>query len=249
MSTSNPCSPRPVRYHAFTLVELLTVIAIIGILAAIIIPTVGKVRQIARRAVCASNLRQIGIATFNFAADNKDWLPGYQRTDNSNGLDQTAKPKGYVGGGQLMVYLNSYLGGTGSSGLLMNRIFVCPANTMAVDQFATSSDQPLASWYIGLKARLTTSAVLKNAIGWSGNGSLSVKIMQLENPKAAVYLSDQDAELIEVGMKDLKNAVFPKSQYSHLLPPAAVHGNVRNVLYFDGHVQAVGKDVDPHEKL
>lgn len=48
--------------RAFTLIELLTVIAVIGILAAIIIPTVGGVRENARRSVAASNLRQIALA-------------------------------------------------------------------------------------------------------------------------------------------------------------------------------------------
>ncbi|EIQ01957.1 prepilin-type N-terminal cleavage/methylation domain-containing protein [Opitutaceae bacterium TAV1] len=57
---------------AFTLIELLTVIAIIGILAAIIIPTVGKVRSMARATQCASNLRQLGVAASLYAGDNKD---------------------------------------------------------------------------------------------------------------------------------------------------------------------------------
>jgi prepilin-type N-terminal cleavage/methylation domain-containing protein len=60
----------------FTLIELLTVIAIIGILAAIIIPTVGKVRETARRTVDSSNLRQIGQAALIFASDSNDQLPG-----------------------------------------------------------------------------------------------------------------------------------------------------------------------------
>ncbi len=66
-------SDRPVR--GFTLIELLTVIAIIGILAAIIIPTVGKVRQNARIATSTSNLRQLGAAAQLFAAENRDTLP------------------------------------------------------------------------------------------------------------------------------------------------------------------------------
>jgi len=60
---------------AFTLIELLTVIAIIGILAAIIIPTVGTVRDKAQRAVDANNLREITKAAQIFAGDNNDRLP------------------------------------------------------------------------------------------------------------------------------------------------------------------------------
>lgn len=61
--------------QAFTLIELLTVIAIIGILAAIIIPTVGSVRQSARESVNKSNLRQLGMGANIYANDNKDRFP------------------------------------------------------------------------------------------------------------------------------------------------------------------------------
>jgi prepilin-type N-terminal cleavage/methylation domain-containing protein/prepilin-type processing-associated H-X9-DG protein len=51
----------------FTLIELLTVIAIIGILAAIIIPSVGKIRESAQRAKSASNMRSIAQAYATFS--------------------------------------------------------------------------------------------------------------------------------------------------------------------------------------
>ncbi|MDP2137855.1 MAG: type II secretion system protein [Candidatus Didemnitutus sp.] len=62
----------------FTLIELLTVIAIIGILAALIFPTVGKVRETAQRTVDANNLREIVKAAQIYAADNQDRLPDPQ---------------------------------------------------------------------------------------------------------------------------------------------------------------------------
>lgn len=64
--------PRP--SLAFTLIELLTVIAIIGILAAIIVPTVGKVRDSARAAQCLSNLRQMGLAARLYAEETNGRL-------------------------------------------------------------------------------------------------------------------------------------------------------------------------------
>lgn len=68
--------PRPhAATAAFTLIELLTVIAIIGILAAILIPTIGAVREKAQRAVDANNLREIVKAAMIYAADNNDRLP------------------------------------------------------------------------------------------------------------------------------------------------------------------------------
>jgi prepilin-type N-terminal cleavage/methylation domain-containing protein len=63
------------RPTAFTLIELLTVIAIIGILAAIFIPTIGSALDKAKRAVDASNLREIVKAASIYAQDNGSNLP------------------------------------------------------------------------------------------------------------------------------------------------------------------------------
>jgi prepilin-type N-terminal cleavage/methylation domain-containing protein len=78
-STVHPSVPR----RAFTLIELLTVIAIIGILAAILIPVVGKVRQQARQSQGLSNIRQTGMGLITYGTANRR-LPGWFDYDTNN---------------------------------------------------------------------------------------------------------------------------------------------------------------------
>ena len=63
----------------FSLIELLVVIVIIGILAALIIPAVGKGTSLAARNKCLNNLRQIQVATVAYAAENNGQFPSAER--------------------------------------------------------------------------------------------------------------------------------------------------------------------------
>ena len=61
--------------NAFTLIELLTVIAVIAVLSAILIPAVGRARESANQSKCISNLRQIGVAVQSYANEHKGRYP------------------------------------------------------------------------------------------------------------------------------------------------------------------------------
>ncbi len=63
------------RGDSFTLIELLVVVAIIAALAAMLLPALRNARESAKRAACASNLRQIGWAVHMYADDWNGWLP------------------------------------------------------------------------------------------------------------------------------------------------------------------------------
>ena len=67
--------------RGFTLIELLVVIAIIAILAAILFPVFARARENARRAICMSNLKQIGLGVMQYTQDyDEHYSPAYDGT-------------------------------------------------------------------------------------------------------------------------------------------------------------------------
>ena len=84
--------------RAFTLVELLVVIAIIAILIALLLPAVQMAREAARRAHCANNMKQITLAMLNHEQMHGSLPPGVPSCSHKNWVTGTQESGGYCDG-------------------------------------------------------------------------------------------------------------------------------------------------------
>jgi prepilin-type N-terminal cleavage/methylation domain-containing protein len=89
--------PRSCSRFGFTLIELLVVIAIIAILAAMLLPALSSAKEKAKRISCLNNMKQLGVATMIYAADNEDRVPAAMYTPGSGGPWQTYLLTGVAG--------------------------------------------------------------------------------------------------------------------------------------------------------
>ena len=72
---------------AFTLIELLVVVSIIALLVSILLPSLSRARELAKRAVCVSNAKQLVLAVSLYAADNEEQMPYHCNADPTSNRD------------------------------------------------------------------------------------------------------------------------------------------------------------------
>lgn len=207
--------------RGFTLVEMLVVIGIIVILAALLFPLLSKMRRSADLASGQSALRNIGTAIASYTAENNTRLPSI-----SQWTEFVVKQKRGPGD-DLMYHLAPYLGGDA----LAAKDYV-PGTASA--GFVRKVDPwTVACYMVTPYTKLTDGSVTRFAFGYrAAGGDPAVKGMsmaRIANPEKQFALIDLDAEIRTID--GARAGAAP-----HLLPEP-MYGDRRLALFLDWHVE------------
>lgn len=230
----------------FTLIELLVVIAIIGILAALLLPALSQARNYAKMAVCASNLKQVGLLFGVYQNDFDDYNPRGSATTftdtetppGSSGIEFTHMYRGQMFAAGYINHHNN-ISRTGAA----NTQLFCPSmkeqgKTYGMVNQPWPTDNTKKGWSKAVAYAGTTHNLGSDPPPAPGsNNNMAVRISQVEEP------SDAPA-LLELHTTDWRESIHWNTAPMSLVddPPGNGklymfrHDRVSNQLMGDGRV-------------
>ena len=220
----------PLKKGAFTLVEILVVLAIVALLAAMLIPVFLRVRDSARTTTCASNLRQIGVAITLYAVDNNQRLPLIAHRDGLTWVDVVCP---YVKSTGVFVCPSAehgeYVpGGSPQLPLIMGTAGPDYGNNGSYDMVTPWIEAQTTSTQTGSTSNYT---VLPNSLSLNRYRLPSSTILLLDGSDTTLFFHNNYAA-VNPGIDPIHTVVDLRD--GGVLP---LHKDGLNLLYVDGHVK------------
>lgn len=212
------------RYITFTLVELLIVISIIAILAALLLPALSKARDKVIEIECAGKVKQITSATLMYASDFDGYGPSYWKISNALFISDT---DGAIG--EYLGVSRDYFSG-GSKYLIMPPISMCSKGARYGD----------ANPYFGSRYIDATRPSMNNSYGLNNYliRTYAANLKKVKNPSGRMLVCP-------VGI-DHWNSTTARGGYCEDRDVMAFrHNKGGNIGFVDGHVKYMKRDEIP----
>ncbi len=219
----------------FNLIELLAVVVILAILAAVLLPALAKAREQGRSSVCRNNMRQLALAMILYSDDNSDYLPWPGDTDRNWQPD-------WVYGGQPETYPQN-------PEMWKDPGFGLHAESGSIFSYATALPRilPHHDSYAGMFRvyRCPSAGPLGEAlrVNFSMNEELDpttelTKAVPEGVKVASVFEPTQKILLVNEDPAAMRNGSF-EPRGIELEGPFVVHDGRANVGFIDGHLEAM----------